>query len=488
MPVPTAAPMAAEATPQPGPDHLQQHARHAQLPAQFCSALQQLFGERCSFSAALCAQHGRDESSYPAMPPQAVVFAHTALEVSDLLRLCQQWQVPLIPWGAGSSLEGHLLAIEGGVCLDLSEMQAIVQVSAEDMTATVQAGVTREALNAHLRDSGLFFAVDPGANATLGGMAATRASGTNAVRYGTMRENVLALQVVLADGSIIKTGSHAKKSSSGYDLTHFFIGSEGTLGVMTELTVRLHPQPAAVAVASCSFADTSSAIECVIACMQQAIPLARIEFLDQQCARALNARAQLQLPEQPLLLFEFHGSEAAVSEQTLQVQEITQEYGGSAFAWAREAEQRKRLWAARHQAYFALLQMKPGARAITTDCCVPISQLAAVISATEADCRQTNLPSSIIGHVGDGNFHLLLLVEDGNPEQITLAEEINTKIVARTLAARGTCSGEHGIGLHKKRFMLDEHGAPAVAFMRHLKHSCDPLNILNPGKILPDPG
>ncbi|MBI3229905.1 MAG: FAD-binding protein, partial [Burkholderiales bacterium] len=419
--------------------------RHPQLPTAFCAALSQQFGQRFVQTRAICEQHGRDESCYDPMPPQAVLFVHTTEEVADAVRLCRQYQVPVIAFGTGTSLEGHLLAIQGGLCLDLSAMQQILAMHTDDLTVRVQAGVTRKQLNHALRDSGFFFPIDPGADASLGGMAATRASGTNAVRYGTMRDNTLALTAVMADGSIVQCGSRAKKSSTGYDLTRLLVGSEGTLGIITELELKIYPQPESTAVAVCSFADTVSAVRCVMLAMQTGIALARVEFLDKHSARALNTYAKLNLPEQALLLFEFHGSAQGVAEQAQQVQEIALELGGGNFAWATAQEERNRLWAARHQAYFALLHMRPGGRAITTDCCVPISQLADLIATTEQDCERHQMIFSIIGHVGDGNFHLLMMVDPAQPQEMALAESINSAMVERALACGGTCSGEHGI-------------------------------------------
>ncbi len=459
--------------------------RHATLPSAFCGALRSAFAERFVENAAICAHHGQDESCYDAMPPQAVLFVQSTEEVASAVKLCAEFNVPVIAYGTGTSLEGHILAIEGGLCIDLSNMNQVLHIQAEDLTVRVQAGVTRQQVNAELKETGLFFPIDPGANASLGGMAATRASGTNAVRYGTMRENTLACTVVTADGKIVHCGTQAKKSSTGYDLTRLFVGSEGTLGIITELTLQLYPQPEAIAVALCAFPATVEAVRCVIAAIQMAVPLARVEFLDQHCAKALNHYAKLSLPESALLLFEFHGSSASVAEQAEIVQSIALDNGGSDFSWASAPEERSRLWAARHHAYFALLQMRPGARAITTDCCVPISRLADIIASTEQDCQQHGMCSSIIGHVGDGNFHLLMLVDNASEEELQIAEAINARMVLAALALGGTCSGEHGIGLHKMRFMQQEHGAPALELMRSIKHAFDPQNIMNPGKMLP---
>jgi D-lactate dehydrogenase (cytochrome) len=348
----------------------------------------------------------------------------------------------------------------------------------------VQAGVTRKQINAEVRDSGLFFPIDPGADATLGGMVATRASGTNAVRYGTMRENTLALTVVTADGSIVKTGTRAKKSSAGYDLTRLFVGSEGTLGIITEVSVKLYPLPEAISAAICSFPSTGDAVSAVIQTIQMGVPVARVEFLDENGVKAINAHDKLGLPENPLLLFEFHGSESGVQEQAKLVQDIAAEHGALGFEWATKPEDRSRLWAARHNAYFALLQMRPGCRSISTDCCVPISQLADCILDTKADCEKFGMTYSIIGHVGDGNFHVLMLIDPSDAADVAKAEQINARMVARALDMDGTCTGEHGVGMHKMDFLIQEHGEEGIALMRKLKHTFDPSNLLNPGKVI----
>ena len=377
-----------------------------------------------------------------------------------------------------------MLALHGGVTIDLSQMNRMVAVHVEDLTATAQAGVTRKQLNREIKDSGLFFPIDPGADASLGGMAATRASGTNAVRYGTMRENTLALTVVTADGRIIRTGTRARKSSAGYDLTRLFVGSEGTLGIITEITVKLYPQPEAVSTAVCSFPSTADAVNCVIRTIQIGIPIARVEFLDENGVIAINAHDKMNLPEQPLLLFEFHGSENGVKEQAELVQEIAAEHHAVGFERATRPEHRSRLWSARHNAYFALLQMRPGARTISTDCCVPISRLAECILDTKADCEKNEMVYSIIGHVGDGNFHVLMMVDPHDAADVAKAEGVNARMVSRALAMDGTCTGEHGVGLHKMDFLVQEHGENAIDMMRTLKHAFDPKNILNPGKII----
>jgi len=453
------------------------------LPATMLQALRSRFGERCTSAAAVCEQHGRDESPFPATPPDAVVYCESTEDVAAVLRLADTYEVPVIPYGVGTSLEGHLLAVQGGVSVDLSRMAAIVQLNPEDLTVTVQAGVTREQLNQAVRDQGLFFPIDPGANATLGGMAATRASGTNAVRYGTMRENVLGLQVVTASGEVLRTGTRAKKSSAGYDLTRLFVGSEGTLGVMTEVTLKLYPLPEAVSAAICHFASIDAAVRATIQIIQMGVPIARCELLDANAVRGVNAQSRLNLHESPMLLMEFHGSQAGVKEQAETVQAITGEMGGEDFQWASTPEERTRLWTARHKAYFAGMQMNPGCRSVTTDTCVPISKLAEIINLSVADADASGLPYYIVGHVGDGNFHLAYLVKEGDAEQRALAEAMSERMVQRAIALEGTCSGEHGVGLHKMGFLVDEAGAGAVALMRSIKHALDPKNTMNPGKI-----
>ncbi|WP_323028632.1 FAD-binding oxidoreductase [Castellaniella defragrans] len=463
--------------------HIAQQARP--LPDGFLDALAARFGERCSTAQAVREHHGRDESPYPAMPPDAVVYARDVDEVAWVARHCHDHGVALIPYGAGSSLEGHLLAVQGGVCLDLSGMNRIVAVHAEDFTATVQAGVTRKQLNEALRDTGLFFPIDPGADASLGGMAATRASGTNAVRYGTMRENVMSLKVVTADGRVIETASRARKSSAGYDLTRLFVGSEGTLGIIVEVTVRLYPQPEAVSAAICNFPDLDAAVQSVIEVIQMGVPVARIEFMDAHAVRATNRYSHLSLRESPLLLFEFHGSPASVREQAESVQAIAREHGGQDFQWADRPEDRSRLWTARHNAYFAGLQLRPGCRSSTTDVCVPISRLAECVGETARELDQASFPYTIVGHVGDGNFHVLMLLDPDDPDEWVESERLNQRLVARAIAMQGTCTGEHGVGLHKQAFMRAEHGQDALDVMAALKAALDPRNVLNPGKILP---
>ncbi len=454
------------------------------VPAALLEALAATFGGRFCTAAAVRDHHGRDESPYPPMAPDAVVFAESTDDVAALVRLCAQFRVPLIPYGVGSSLEGHLLAVQGGVSVDLGRMNQVLAVNPEDLTATAQAGVTRKQLNEALRSTGLFFPIDPGADATLGGMAATRASGTNAVRYGTMRENVLGLTAVTAEGKVIRTARRAKKSSAGYDLTRLLVGSEGTLGVITELTVRVYPQPEAISAATCSFPSVKAAVDTTIQTIQLGIPIARCELLDALTVKAVNARDRLGLPELPLLLFEFHGSHTGVKEQAEAVQAIAAEHGGLGFQWATRPEDRSRLWEARHNAYFACLQLKPGCRSVTTDVCVPISRLADCIAETIADTEASFLPAPILGHVGDGNFHCAILADPNDPRELAEAERLNRRIVARALAADGTCTGEHGVGLHKIDFLVDEHGADAIDLMARVKRALDPLNILNPGKVV----
>ncbi len=454
-----------------------------ELPEALLAELKAVFADRLSTAMAMREHHGRDESSYDPMLPDAVVFAHNSEEVAAAVRLCDQYRFPIIAYGTGTSLEGHILALQGGLSIDLSQMNQVVAVNPEDLTVTVQAGVTRKQLNTEIKDTGLFFPIDPGADASIGGMAATRASGTNAVRYGTMRENVLSLTVVTAEGKIIRTGTRAKKSSAGYDLTRLFVGSEGTLGIITEVTLKIHPQPEAISAAVCSFNDIASAVNTVIQTIQMGVPVARVEFVDENGVRAFNKHDKLTLPEKPLLLFEFHGSEYGVKEQAELVQQIADEHQAIGFEWATRPEDRSRLWQARHNAYFALLQLRPGCRAISTDCCVPISRLAECLLETKADCEKEKIIHGIVGHVGDGNFHVQMLVDPNDPEDIARAEGVNERMVHRAIAMDGTCTGEHGIGLHKIDFLIHETGEDAVDMMRSIKHALDPNNIFNPGKI-----
>ena len=443
------------------------------------------FGPRFSCGESSRLQHGRDESVHEPQLPDGVVMAESTEEVALVVRLCAEQGVPIIPYGVGSSVEGHVLAPCGGISIDLSGMNRVIAIHAEDGDATVQAGVTRKQLNDALKGTGLFFPIDPGADATLGGMAATRASGTNAVRYGTMRDNVLATTTVLADGRIMKTGGRARKSSAGYDLTRLLVGSEGTLGIMTELTVKLYPIPEAISAAVCTFPDIDSAVQAVIQTIQLGVPVARIELLDALSLKAINLFSKTTLAEAPTLFFEFHGSPAGVAEQAETVQAIADELGGANFAWATRPEDRSRLWQARHDAYFACLQLKPGCRCFPTDVCVPISRLAECIAATNEDIAQVHIPIALFGHVGDGNFHLVVLVDRDNPQDMAAAAWISERVVERAIAMEGTCTGEHGIGLGKRKYLIPEHGAVAVDVMRMLKTALDPHNLLNPGKILP---
>jgi D-lactate dehydrogenase (cytochrome) len=454
------------------------------MPPELLNTLREYFGDRLSTTQAMREHHGRDESSYDPMLPDAVVFAHSTAEVAKAVALCNHYHFPVIAYGTGTSLEGHILALQGGLSIDVSQMNKVVALNAEDLTVTVQPGVTRKQLNVEIKDTGLFFPIDPGADASIGGMAATRASGTNAVRYGTMRENVLGLTVVTAQGKIVKTGTRAKKSSAGYDLTRLFVGSEGTLGIITEITLKIYPHPEAISAAVCSFTTIANAVDTVIQAIQIGVPLARVEFVDENGVRALNRHDKLTLPEKPLLLFEFHGSEQGVKEQAELVQQIADEHGAIGFEWATRPEDRSRLWQARHNAYFALLQLRPGSRAISTDCCVPISRLTECLLETKADCDRENLIYGIVGHVGDGNFHVQMLVDPSDPEDVARAESVNERMVHRAIAMDGTCTGEHGIGLHKLDFLVHEAGEEAVDLMRTIKHALDPNNIFNPGKVI----
>jgi D-lactate dehydrogenase (cytochrome) len=447
------------------------------------AALRRLLGDRLSTAAAICAQHGRDESYHPAHAPDAVAFARTAEEVAAIVRLCAERKTPVVAFGAGTSLEGHVAALKGGICLDLSQMNRILRVNTEDLDATVEAGVTRRQLNEYLRDTGLFFPIDPGADASLGGMAATRASGTNAVRYGTMRENVLSLTVVLADGRVVRTARRARKSAAGYDLTRLFVGSEGTLGIITDLTVRLYGIPEAISAAVCAFGSLENAVDTVIETIQSGVPVARIELLDETQIDAINKYSKLDHKIAPTLFFEFHGSPAAVAEQSATVKTIADEHGGDDFRWSTSAEERSKLWRARHDAYYAALALRPGSKGWATDVCVPISRLAECIGETKKDLAQTSIPSALVGHVGDGNFHLVFMIDPNRPEEIAEAGRLNDRMVARALAMEGTSTGEHGIGYGKMDFLVAEHGE-AVAVMRTIKQALDPDNILNPGKIV----
>jgi D-lactate dehydrogenase (cytochrome) len=429
--------------------------------------------------------HSRGESHHPAHLPDAVVFPESNEAVQAIVRACARHNCPIVPFGAGSSLEGHVNPIHGGVSIDLTRMNTVLRVSADDLDATVQAGVTRKQLEKHLRSTGLVFHLDPGADATIGGMAATRASGTTAVRYGTMRDAVLGLSVVLADGRLITTGGRARKSSSGYDLTKLFVGSEGTLGVITEVTVRLHGRPEAVAAATCTFDTIEQAVQTVITTIQLGIPVARIELLDEVQVEAVNHFSKTTYPVKPTLFFEFHGlTELDVTEQAKAVGDIAAEYGGGGFARAVTAEERAALWQARHEAYYAALAMRPGSRGWTTDACVPISRLAECIVQTKADIAASPLVAALVGHVGDGNFHMIFPVNPDDPAEIAEAERLTHRLVERALAMGGTCSGEHGVGIGKMKFLRQEHG-DGLEVMRAIKRTLDPQNIMNPGKLIP---
>ena len=463
--------------------HLVPEIHQRNVPDALITALKARFGTNCSTAMAVREQHGRDESSFEAPPPAAVVFAESTADVADAVKLASEYSVPVIPFGVGSSLEGHLLAVQGGISVDVSRMNKVLSINAEDLTVTVQAGVTRKAVNEEIKSTGLFFPIDPGADATIGGMSATRASGTNAVRYGTMRENVLGLEVVTASGEVIRTGTRAKKSSAGYDLTRLMVGSEGTLGVITEITLRIYPLPEAISAAICSFPSIEAAVRTVIQVIQLGVPIARVELIDHNTVRMVNAHSKLGLREEPMLLMEFHGSPAGVKEQAETVQEIASEFGGNAFEWAVTPEERTRLWTARHNAYFAAIQSRPGCRAISTDTCVPISRLADCLLDSVAEADASGIPYFLVGHVGDGNFHFGYLLDPSIPKEREIAEELNHKLVTRALSLEGTCTGEHGVGLHKMDFLVTEAGAGAVDMMRTIKRALDPKNIMNPGKI-----
>ena len=447
--------------------------------------LQKLLGERLSMSNSVREQHGRDESFHASAPPEAVAFVECNEEVAEIVRICVQYQKPIIPFGTGTSLEGHVAALQGGVCLDVSGMNQVLEVNENDLDCRVQAGVTRKQLNQHLRNSGLFFPIDPGADASLGGMTATRASGTNAVRYGTMRENVLGLTVVTADGRIIRTGTRARKSSAGYDLTRLFVGSEGTLGIITEIQLRLYGVPEAISAAVCSFETMEGAVNTTISTIQMGIPVARIELLDEVQVDAINRYADFDYALKPTLFFEFHGTEAWVKEQAEMVKEISTEEGGSDFQWSTREQEKQKLWEARHNAYYAALAMRPGSKGWATDVCVPISRLADCILETRSDIEESKLTVPLVGHVGDGNFHLLFLIDPENEEEeLKLYQPLNDRLVERALRMGGTCTGEHGIGSGKIKYMEAEHG-DSLDLMRQIKQAFDPDNLMNPGKMLP---
>jgi len=445
--------------------------------------LRERFGDRLSTSAAVREQHGRDESYHLPQAPDAVVFARSTAEVAEVVQLCATHKVPVIPFGTGTSLEGHVAALEGGVCIDLAQMNRVLRVSAEDLDCTVEAGVTRKQLNEYLRDTGLFFPIDPGADASLGGMTATRASGTNAVRYGTMRENVLALTVVLADGRVIRTAKRARKSAAGYDLTRLFVGSEGTLGVITEVTLRLYGIPESIMSAVCPFPSVEAAVDTVVATIQAGVPIARIELLDAKQMDAVNKYAKLDYAVAPTLFFEFHGTPRGVEEQVAQVKAFAADQGARELRWAATSEERSKLWQARHDALYAALAMRPGSKGWATDACVPISRLAECIAETKRDLDASFVTAMLVGHVGDGNFHLVFLLDPDKPEELVEATRLNDRMVQRAIAMDGTCTGEHGVGYGKMDFLVAEHGE-AISVMRTIKRALDPDNIMNPGKIV----
>ncbi len=447
--------------------------------------LKQRFGDRLQTSAAIREQHGHTTTWIANQSPDAVIFPRTTSEVADIVKTCAAHKVPVIAFGTGTSLEGHVNAPAGGVCVDLMQMNKVLAVNASDLDCVVQPGVTREDLNTHLRDQGLFFPIDPGANASLGGMAATRASGTNAVRYGTMRDNVLSLEAVMPDGQVIRTGNRAKKSSAGYDLARLLIGAEGTLGIITELTLRLHGIPEAISSARCSFPTVDAACQAVMMTIQYGIPVARIELLDEMSVRAANAYSGLTLPETPLLLLEFHGSENGAAEQAATFGEIAAEFGGTDFAATSTTEERSKLWQARHDMYWACLQLRPGAQGISTDVCVPISRLAEAVGAAQGKAAELNLIAPIVGHVGDGNFHTLPLIDMDNKDEVARADQFVGWLNDLAISMDGTCTGEHGIGQGKRPYLVKELGA-ATRYMATIKAALDPDNIMNPGKIVPD--
>jgi D-lactate dehydrogenase (cytochrome) len=460
-------------------------ARAALAPG-FVESLRRLFGARLHLGEAMRAQHGASETHFTPVSPDAVVFAHSTEEVVALVKLCADANVPIIAFGAGTSIEGNTIPVRGGVTLDLSEMTRIIAVNAEDFDCTIEAGVRREQLNEHLRDQGLFFPIDPGANATIGGMAATRASGTNAVRYGTMREAVLSLRVVTPDGRDIRTSRRARKSAAGYDLTRLMIGSEGTLGIITEVTLRLHGIPEQISAAVCGFETLAGAVDTVVQAIQMSVPLARVEILDDVQMRAVNAYSKLNYPELNTLFFEFHGSARGVEDQVATVAELAKANGGGEFLWSNLPEERSKLWKARHQAFYAALALRKGCVGWATDVCVPIGRLAACINETKRDLESTSIPAPIVGHVGDGNFHVIFVIDPNNPAEQAEAERLNARLVERALAMDGTCTGEHGIGLGKQDWLVRELGEDGVAMMRTIKRALDPQNMFNPGKIFAD--
>ena len=447
-------------------------------------ALLARFGNKVVTSEAVREQHGHTTTWIPNQPPDAVVFAASTGDVQDTVRICGQHRVPVIPFGTGTSLEGHVNAPFGGICIDVRDMNRVLAVHAEDLDCVIEPGITRKQLNEHLRDKGLFFPLDPGADASLGGMAATRASGTNAVRYGTMKDNVIALKAVLPNGEVLTTAQRAKKSSAGYDLTRLFVGSEGTFGVITELTLRLQGIPEAISAAVCAFPSVEAACNATIATIQSGIPVARIELLDELQVRACNAYSKLTLDETPTLFLEFHGSSASVAEQAESFGAIASDFGGGPSKWTTRAEERSKLWQARHDAYWACVQLRPGARPLATDVCVPISRLAECVMATQRDIADMGLVAPIVGHVGDGNFHVSLLIDMNDQAEITRAERFLDRLAQRALSMEGTCTGEHGVGQGKMKYLKTELGEQALVVMRALKQAIDPDGIMNPGKIV----
>jgi D-lactate dehydrogenase (cytochrome) len=474
---------AKEGTPMALAEASQSSARDRKATDAVIAKLAARFGNRLVTSRAVREQHGHTTTWIENQPPDAVVFPQSTEDVQDVVRFAAKHRVPVIGYGTGTSLEGQVNAPRGGICLDFRDMNKVLEVHAEDLDCVIEPGVTRKQLNEYLRDKGVFFPIDPGADASLGGMAATRASGTNAVRYGTMKDNVLALKVVLANGEVITTARRAKKSSAGYDLTRLMVGSEGTLGIITELTLRLVGIPEAIAAATCQFPSVEAACNAAILTIQSGIPVARIELLDALQVKACNLYSKLSLPETPMLLLEFHGTDASVAEQSERFGEIAKELGGGPFDWATKAEDRTRLWQARHDSYWSIRQLRPGTEALSSDVCVPISRLAECVTETQRDAETSGFIAPMVGHVGDGNFHMLLLVDSKDAAEVKRAEDLLERLVDRALAMDGTCTGEHGVGQGKMKYLKAEHGEIALDAMRSIKRALDPLDILNPGKI-----
>lgn len=454
------------------------------LPDLAVERLTNLLGDRYTTDVDILQQHAEDESSHPPQRPQAVAFPLSTEEVAEVVNVCATNRIPIVPYGRGTSVEGGIIATHGGLCVDLGRMNQILSINEKDLDAHVQAGVTQFQLNKSLSDSTLFFSVDPGAEATLGGMASTRASGTNTVRYGAMRENVLSVTAVLADGRVVRSSSRARKSSAGYDLTRLFVGAEGTLGLITELTVRLHRRPDALVSAVCAFETVDDAVHSVIRTVQAGIPVARVELLDEVAISAVNRYSQLDYSCKPTLFFEFQGTNDGVREQAQLVSSITRDCDGGEFEWATENSERDRLWQARHDAYYAMLALRPEARSFTTDVCVPVSRLAECIAATQIDLSRCPFPAPLLGHLGDGNFHVLMLVDPEDAAELRLASEVNSRIVQRAIEMDGTCTGEHGVGIGKREYLISEHGA-GLGVMKQIKQALDPFNLMNPGKVLP---